>query len=81
MIDREIIDLKVNLKDSNLTKDQQAKVYDFIEECHEAFSLCDEMGTCLQVGVHLKFCLSISYKEGKTDYGSRNKLSREISDH
>ena len=46
MTDRGIFELKVKLKDSRRTPEQKAKVYDLIEEHHDAFSLCDEIGTC-----------------------------------
>ena len=35
-----------------MTKEQ--KVYDLTEECHDAFSLQEEMGMCPQAKVHLK---------------------------
>ena len=53
---REKIKLKVDLRDSYLTKEQKLKAYDLIEECQNAFSFFDEVGTCLQVGVHLQLC-------------------------
>ena len=49
MTDRGIFEWKVNLKDSRLTPEQKAKVYDLIEEHHDAFRVCDEIGTCTQV--------------------------------
>ena len=54
MSDSKIIEWKVNLKDSKLTNEQTVNVYGLIEH-HIALSLLDEMGTCPQVNVHLKF--------------------------
>ena len=55
-MDRVINGWNTYLKDFKLTNEQQAKVYGLIKEHHEAFSLCDEIGTCPQVKVHLKLC-------------------------
>ena len=54
MLDREIIERKVNLKDSKLTKEQKVKVYDLIEERHDVFSSWYEIGTCPKVNVQPK---------------------------
>ena len=42
------------MKDSKLSKEQQAWAYDLIKEHCEAFSLCDEIGKNPQVEVRLK---------------------------
>ena len=46
--------VKVNLKDSSITTEQKAKVYDIIEEHCHAFSLQDNKETFQQAEVHLK---------------------------
>ena len=42
------------MKDSKLSKEQQARVHDLIDESCETLALCDEIGTCPEVGVHSK---------------------------
>ena len=54
MSDRELIEWKVNLRDSEVKKQQKVKVCDLIEEHHNVFSFCDEIRTCPQAEVHLK---------------------------
>ena len=44
MTDREIIHWKLNFKEYKLTKKVKVKVYDLIEEHHEAFSINHEIG-------------------------------------
>ena len=44
----------MNLKDSKLSKEQQARVHDLKEEHKVAFSLEDEIQTYPQVEVHIK---------------------------
>ena len=36
----------VKTKDPNITKEQNVKAFDMVEESHDAFSLCDEIRTC-----------------------------------
>ena len=54
MTDREITEWKVNLKDTRLILEQKVKVYNLIEEHHDACSLWDERETHPQVEVHFK---------------------------
>ena len=61
MRNRESIKLNINLKDSRLTPEQKAKVYDLIEEHHDRFSLGDETGTCPQAEVHFKLCDEVPF--------------------
>ena len=56
MSDREIMECKVSLKVSKLTKEQKFKVQDLMEEHHDALSSCNEIRTCPQADVHLKLC-------------------------
>ena len=51
---REIIEWEVALKDSKLPKEQKVKVYDMIEEHHNALVLYDDIGTCPQDEIPLK---------------------------
>ena len=51
MTDREIIAWNMNLKDSKLSKEQQAWVYDLIGEYQKGFSFWGEIGTCPMVEV------------------------------
>ena len=46
--------MESKFKKSKLRDEQQAKVYDLIEEHHKVLGLHDEMGTCPQIEVHLK---------------------------
>ena len=54
MTNRKIIEWNLDLKDSQLTKKQQAIIYDLIEEDCEGFSLHDKEGTCSQAEIHVK---------------------------
>ena len=52
MIGREVIEWKVNLKDTKL--EQKLKVYVLIAEHCDAFCLQDEIETCPHIEVNLK---------------------------
>ena len=68
MTDREIIWLNINLKESKLTNEQQVKVWDMIEEYHNTFSFCDEIGACPQIKVHLSCRMRDSFRRHQNYY-------------
>ena len=47
MTDREILEKYINLNNSCLSKEEKTKVMDRLFKYREAFSLRDEIGTCL----------------------------------
>ena len=49
MTDREILDKYINLNDLCLYKGEKTKVMDMLHKYREAFSLRDEIGTCLNI--------------------------------
>ena len=53
MTDREILDKYINLKHSCLTRWEKQKVRNLIYEYKDAFSLRDEIGTCLNIKVEI----------------------------
>ena len=54
MTDKEILRMKLNLKDSVLDKKGTDKFLDKVEHFTDVFSLRDEIGTCPFIEVHLK---------------------------
>ena len=54
MTDLEILQMKLNLKDSVLDKKGKEKFLTNVEQFTDVFSLRDEIGTCPFVEVHLK---------------------------
>ena len=53
MTDREILEKYINLNNSCLNKEEKIKVMDMLYKYREAFSLRDEMGTCLNIEVEI----------------------------
>ena len=53
MMDREILDMYIDLESSHLTKWEKQKLRNLIYEYKEAFSLRDEMGTCPDIKVEI----------------------------
>ena len=53
MTDREILDKYINLESSCLTKWEKQKLRNLIYEYKDAFSLRDEIGTCLNIKVEI----------------------------
>ena len=53
MMDREILEKYIDLKNSCLDKEEKVKVMDMIFKHKEAFSLRDEMGTCPNIKVDI----------------------------
>ena len=53
MTDREILDKYINLDNSCLTKAEEKEVRDLIYKYKDAFSLRDEIGTCLNIEVEI----------------------------
>ena len=53
MTDREILEKYINLNNSCLDKEEKAKVMDMLFKYREAFSLRDEIGTCLNIEVEI----------------------------
>ena len=51
MTDREILEKYVDLKNLCLSKEEKVKVMDMLFKYKEAFSLRDEIGTCLNIEV------------------------------
>ena len=51
MRDREILEKYINLNNSCLNKEEKIKVMDMLYKYREAFSLRDEIGTCLNIEV------------------------------
>ena len=54
MTDSEILQMKLNLKDSVLDKKGKEEFWSNIEQFNDIFSLRDEIGTCPFIEVHLK---------------------------
>ena len=54
MMDREILEKYINLKVSCLNKEEKLKVIDMLYKYKEAFSLRDEIGTCLNIEVEIE---------------------------
>ena len=53
MTDREILAKYINLNNSCLNKEEKTKVMDMLYKYREAFSLRDEIGTCLNIEVEI----------------------------
>ena len=54
MTDKEILQIKLNLKDSVLDEKGKEEFLDKVEQFTDVFSLRDEIGTCPFIEVHLK---------------------------
>ena len=54
MTDKEILQMKLNLKDSILEGKGKEEFLDKVEQFTDVFSLRDEIGTCPFIEVHLK---------------------------
>ena len=54
MTDKEILRMKLNLKDSMLDEKQKEEFLTKVEQFTDVFSLRDEIGTCSFIEVHLK---------------------------
>ena len=54
MTDKEILQMKLNLKDSILDEKGKEEFLDKVEQFTDVFSLRDEIGTCPFIEVHLK---------------------------
>ena len=54
MTDKEILQMKLNLKDSVLDEKGKEEFLEKVEQFTDVFSLRDEIGTCLFIEVHLK---------------------------
>ena len=53
MTDREILDKYVNLDNSYLTKVEKSQVRELLYKYHDAFSLRDEIGLCLNIKIEI----------------------------
>ena len=53
MTDKEILEKYINLNNSCLDKEEETKVMDMLFKYREAFSLRDEIGTCLNIEVEI----------------------------
>ena len=53
MTDREILEKYIDLNNSCLNKEEKTKVMDMLYKYREAFSLRDEIGTCLNIEVEI----------------------------
>ena len=54
MTDKEILQMKLNLKDSILNEKENEEFLTKVEQFTDVFSLRDEIGTCLFIEVHLR---------------------------
>ena len=54
MTDKEILQMKLNLKDSVLDEKEKEEFLMKVEQFTDVFSLRDEIGTCPFIEVHLK---------------------------
>ena len=54
MTDKEILQMKLNLKDSILNEKEKEEFLTKVEQFTDVFSLRDEIGTCPFIEVHLK---------------------------
>ena len=54
MMDKEILDKYINLKDSCLDEVERKQVMEMLYEYKDVFSLRDEIGTCLNIGVNIE---------------------------
>ena len=80
MMDKEILDKYINLKDSCLTEQERKQVMEMLYEFKDVFSLRDEIGTCPNIEVNIEvtdsspfFIRPYSVKEE-----DRNVLDREM---
>ena len=80
MMDKEILDKYINLKDSCLTEQERKQVMDLLYEYKDVFSLRDEIGTCPNIEVNIEvtdsspfFIRPYSVKEE-----DRNMLDKEM---
>ena len=80
IMDKEILDKYINLKDSCLTEQERKQVMELLYECKDVFSLRDEIGTCPNIEVNIEvtdsspfFIRPYSVKEE-----DRNVLDREM---
>ena len=80
MMDKEILDKYINLKDSCLTEQEIKQVMELLYKYKDVFSLRDEIGTCLNIEVNIEvtdsspfFIRSYSVKEE-----DRNVLDKEM---
>ena len=53
MTNREILEKYINFNNSCLNKEEKTKVMDILYKYREAFSLRDEIGTCLNIEVEI----------------------------
>ena len=53
MTDREILEKYINLNNSCINKEEKTKVMDMLYKYREAFSLRNEIGTCLNIEVDI----------------------------
>ena len=53
MTDREILEKYINLNNSCLNKEEKTRVMDTLFKYREAFTLRDEIGTCLNIEVEI----------------------------
>ena len=54
MTDREILEKHIDLRNSCLNKEEKVKVMDMLYKYKEAFSLRDEISTCLNIEVEIE---------------------------
>ena len=54
MTDKEILQMKLNLRDSILDEKGKEEILEKVEQFTDVFSLRDEIGTCPFIEVHLK---------------------------
>ena len=55
MMDREILEKYVDLKDSCLDDSERKQVMEMLYDYKDVFSLRDEIGTCLNIEVNIEF--------------------------
>ena len=54
MMDKEILDKYINLKDSCLTEQERKQVMELLYEYKDVFSLRDEIGMCPNIAVNIE---------------------------
>ena len=54
MLDKEILDKYINLRDSCLSEQERKQVMELLYEYKDVFSLRDEIGTCLNIEVNIE---------------------------
>ena len=61
MSDKEILEKYVDLEKSCLLESERKEIMDMLYKCKDAFSLRDEIGTCLNIEVDLMLQINFHF--------------------